>query len=64
MDDDDLEEFAESDEDESSLGVGVAGNQDVVGDRSVVKRRILDEFSTTQTSKNKGILNVKLEGGK
>nr|GMC57735.1 replication factor A protein 1-like [Ipomoea batatas] len=56
VDDDDLEEFAESDEEESSLGVGVAGNQDGVGDR--------DEFSTTQTSKNKGILNVKLEGGK
>nr|GMC97930.1 replication factor A protein 1-like [Ipomoea batatas] len=56
VDDDDLEEFSESDEEESSLGVGVAGNRDAVGDR--------DEFSTTQTSKNKGILNVKLEGGK
>nr|GMD68446.1 kinesin-like protein KIN-12D [Ipomoea batatas] len=55
VDDDDLEKFAESDEEESSLGVGVAGNRDAVGDR--------DEFSTTQTSKNKGILNVKLEGG-
>nr|GMD01533.1 replication factor A protein 1-like [Ipomoea batatas] len=30
VDDDDLEKFAESDEEESSLGVGVAGNQDVV----------------------------------
>ncbi|XP_031111920.1 uncharacterized protein LOC116015894 [Ipomoea triloba] len=56
VDDDDHEEFDESDEEESSLGFGVAGNQDAVGDR--------DEFSTTQTSKNKGILNVKLEGGK
>nr|GLL27530.1 replication factor A protein 1-like [Ipomoea trifida] len=56
MDDDDLEEFVESDEEESSLGGGVADNQDAVGDR--------DEFSTTQTSKNKGVLNVKLEGGK
>ncbi|XP_019191695.1 PREDICTED: replication factor A protein 1-like [Ipomoea nil] len=54
-DDDFEEEFVEVDEGENLLGVGVACNQDDVGDSSVVKRRLLDKSSSTQTSKNKGI---------